>query len=98
MTSSTLGAPLGGTTRGAQYGVDSAALRSIFPPNGVGGAGNCWPESGFVAPGDPAGGVGCCAFAPMADMNSATAVNKARARSDIGDLSLAKSRNRSGVS
>jgi hypothetical protein len=29
-----------------------------------------------VAPGDPAGGVGCCAFAPIADTKSAAAVIK----------------------
>src|SRR5262245_37718978 len=33
MISSTLGAPLGGTTRAGQYGVDRAALRSILPWN-----------------------------------------------------------------
>jgi hypothetical protein len=33
MIRSTLGAFLGGSTRGGQYGFDCAALRSITPPN-----------------------------------------------------------------
>jgi hypothetical protein len=33
MIKRTFGAPLGGTTRAGQYGVDCAALRSILPRN-----------------------------------------------------------------
>ena len=33
-----LGAPLGGTTRGGQYGVEPLTLSLITPPNGSGGA------------------------------------------------------------
>src|SRR5215475_1030297 len=60
MIKSTLGAPWGGTTRGGQYGVDCAALRSILPPN-FGGSGGSWLPSIVVValgePGTPA--VGC---------------------------------------
>src|SRR5262245_32730833 len=59
MMSSTLGAPLGGTTRAGQYGVDCAALRSIFPPNGAGGGGSCSPLMVVVAPGLPGAAVTC---------------------------------------
>src|SRR5215472_3690453 len=38
--SSTFGAPLGGTTRAGQYGVDCAALRSILPAVAVADAFN----------------------------------------------------------
>src|SRR5262245_13682238 len=53
MISSTLGAPLGGTTRWGQYGVDCIALRSIFPPKACGGGGSCPPASVMVALGEP---------------------------------------------
>jgi hypothetical protein len=54
MISSTLGAPLGGTTRGGQYGLDCRTLRSILPPNvssGIGGS--CLPSIVVVALGEP---------------------------------------------
>ena len=41
MISRTLGAPLGGTTRGGHQGFDCAALPSILPPNFGGGGGSC---------------------------------------------------------
>src|SRR5215469_6793544 len=65
MIKSTLGAPSGGTTRGGQYGVDCAALRSILPSNFCGGGGSCSPLMLVVAVGEPgapvACGVDCCA-------------------------------------
>src|SRR5262245_18050519 len=53
MISRTLGAPLGGTTRGGQEGLESAALRSILPSNFGGGGGSCFPSMVVVAPGEP---------------------------------------------
>src|SRR5262245_36021166 len=87
MTSSTFGAPFGGTTRAGQYGVDCAALRSILPPNGAGLGGNCWPEIVLVAPGEPAGGVvGCCAPTFSDVVASAPASSTMRTWYDILDL------------
>src|SRR6266481_4456056 len=48
-----LGAPLGGTTRGGQYGLESKALSLITPPNGMGGGGICLPSIVTVALGAP---------------------------------------------
>ena len=59
MISSTLGAPLGGTTRGGQQGFDCAALRSILPPNFGGGGGSCLPSMVVVALGEPGTPVVC---------------------------------------
>jgi len=53
MISSTFGAPLGGTTRAGQYGLDFDASGSILPPNGGGGGGICAPSMVVVAAGDP---------------------------------------------
>src|ERR1044071_5381472 len=39
MISNTLGAPFGGTTRGAHQGFDSEAFSLISPPNAAGGRG-----------------------------------------------------------
>src|SRR3974377_1663419 len=61
MISRMLGAPLGGTTRAGQYGVDCAALRSILPRNGCGGDGSWLPGIVVVASGDPGAPVGCAA-------------------------------------
>src|SRR3974390_2986377 len=63
MIKRTFGAPWGGTPRGGQYGVDCAALRSIFPPNGGGGAGSWSPGIVVVAAGEPGTPVICCAGA-----------------------------------
>ena len=49
MMSSTLGAPFGGTTRGAHHGVDSEALSLITPPNFGSGGGSCFPSIVVVA-------------------------------------------------
>src|SRR5512137_3050930 len=53
MMRSTLGAPLGGTTRAGHQGFDPLVLRSIFPPNFCGGGGNCFPSIVVVADGEP---------------------------------------------
>src|ERR1700693_6173437 len=53
MMSSTLGAPLGGTTRGGHQGLESLAVSSITPPNSGGGGGSCFPSIVVVALGEP---------------------------------------------
>src|SRR5882724_6576662 len=58
------GAPLGATTRGGQYGVESLTLSLITPPNGIGGGGSCLPLIVVIAPGEPSVPVVCiCAVA-----------------------------------
>ena len=59
MIISTLGAPLGGTTRGGQYGLDCAAVSLITPPNFGGGGGSCLPSIVVVALGEPGTPVVC---------------------------------------
>src|SRR6185369_4003853 len=66
MMSSTLGAPFGGTTRGAHQGFDAEAFSSITPPNAAGGGGICFPSMVVVAPGEPSSPVTCCAHAETA--------------------------------
>src|SRR6266446_6915752 len=61
MIRSTLGAPLGGTTRGGHHCVESLALSLITPPNLRGGAGICFPSIVVVALGEPNVPVTCCA-------------------------------------
>src|SRR6478672_7629913 len=63
MISSTLGAPLGGTTRAGQYGFDWLASRLISPPNFGGGGGRYFPSIVVVALGEPGAPVVCCAIA-----------------------------------
>src|SRR5271166_655589 len=63
MMRSTLGAPLGGTTVGGQYGFESLASSLITPPNFGGGGGSCLPSIAVVALGDPGTPVICCAEA-----------------------------------
>src|SRR6476661_8161470 len=53
MISSTFGAPFGGTTEGGQYGLESAAVSLITPPNFIGGGGSCLPSMVVVALGEP---------------------------------------------
>src|SRR4029434_4232975 len=53
MISSTLGAPLGGTTFGGQYGLESLTFMLITPPNGAGGGGTYFPSMVVVALGEP---------------------------------------------
>src|SRR5262245_54058335 len=59
----TFGAPLGGTTRGGHHGFDCATLRSILPPNFIGGGGSCLPSIERVALGEPGTPVIRCARA-----------------------------------
>src|SRR6476646_9439602 len=61
MISNTLGAPLGGTTVGGQYGLDSWASILIVPPNGPGGGGRYLPSIVVVALGEPGVPVICWA-------------------------------------
>src|SRR5271165_742914 len=68
-----LGAPLGGTTRAGQYGVDSRALSLITPPNFIGAGGSCFPSIVTVALGEPGTPVSCWAGAGSA-MNIAAAM------------------------
>jgi hypothetical protein len=63
MIRSTLGAPLGGTTRGGQYGLESLTLSSITPPNFSGGGGSSFPLMVVVALGEPGVPVICWAGA-----------------------------------
>src|SRR5881396_410049 len=53
MMSRMFGAPLGGTTRGGQYGLESVAASFITPPKGRGGGGICFPSMVTVASGEP---------------------------------------------
>src|SRR4051794_4553368 len=53
MMSRTLGASLGGTTRGAHHAFDWEALSLMTPPNFGSGVGSCFPEMVVVAPGEP---------------------------------------------
>src|SRR5437899_6793826 len=67
MMRSTLGAPLGGTTRGGHQGVESLALSLITPPNLGGGAGSCFPSIVVVASAEPNWPVTCWAVAAGTD-------------------------------
>src|SRR5689334_5021471 len=60
MISSTLGAPLGGTTVGGQNGFDCSALKLITPPTFGGGGGRYFPSMVVVALGEP-GACSTCA-------------------------------------
>ena len=61
MISSTLGAPFGGTTRGAHHCVDSEAFCLITPANFGSGCGSCLPLIVVVAAAEPSSPVTCCA-------------------------------------
>src|ERR1700720_1759056 len=63
MISSTFGAPLGGTTDGGQYGLESLAVSLITPPNFGGSGGSCLPSGVVVALGAPGVPVICWADA-----------------------------------
>src|ERR1700741_5123189 len=66
MISSTFGAPLGGTTDGGQYGLESVASSLITPPNLGGSGGSCLPSIVVLALGEPGVPVICWAKAPGA--------------------------------
>jgi hypothetical protein len=53
MMSNTLGAPFGGTVRGAHHDFESMAFSLMTPPNLGGGGGSCFPVMVVVAPGEP---------------------------------------------
>src|SRR5438876_6481919 len=53
MISKMLGAPLGGTMRGAHHAFDCRASSLITPPNFGSGGGSCFPLIVVVAPGEP---------------------------------------------
>src|SRR6266436_8859004 len=72
MMSSTLGAPFGGTTRGAHHCFDSDALSLITPPNFGSGGGSCLPSRVIVAPGEPGVPVICWACAVTAASDNPT--------------------------
>src|SRR5262245_24346201 len=59
MISRTLGACLGGTTRGAHHALDWSAPSLITPPNLGSGAGNCFPLMVVVVLGAPGVPVTC---------------------------------------
>src|SRR5215472_7385814 len=73
MMSKTLGAPLGGTTVGGQYGLESLEPKLIVPPNGAGGGGRYLPSIVVVALGEPGVPVGCCPAAGRTDIVATTA-------------------------
>src|SRR5271168_5014353 len=79
MMRSTLGAPLGGTTRGGHQGVESLALSLITPPNFGGGGGICFPLMVVVASAWPNVPVTCCAAA-IRPAKKLTRANTPRAR------------------
>jgi hypothetical protein len=56
MMSKTLGAPFGGTTRGAHHAFESEAFSLITPPNSGTGGGICFPSIVVVAPGADSAG------------------------------------------
>src|ERR1035438_10229653 len=65
MIRSTLGAPLGGTTRGGHHGLESVALSLITPPNFGAGDGICFPLIVVVASAAPKVPVTCWAEAAL---------------------------------
>src|SRR5260370_9889494 len=80
-----LGAPLGGTTRGGQYGVESRALSLITPPNFPGGAGRTVPLMVVVALGEP--GVPVISWAGVGKAtNIAAAAVSRKNRQDVANL------------
>src|SRR5512137_1109498 len=60
-----LGAPFGGTTRGAHHAFDLRASFLITPPNFGSGAGSCLPLMVVVASGAPGVPVTCWAWAAV---------------------------------
>src|ERR1044071_865807 len=71
MISSTLGAPLGGTTRAGQYGFESFASRLISPWKPGAGLGRYRPSMVVVALGEPGVPViSCAAVGPAWQRNA----------------------------
>src|SRR5262249_31135224 len=91
MIRSTLGAPLGGTTCGGQYGFYWLACRLMTPPNFGGGGGRYFPSMVVVALGEPGAPVVCCAraFVPSANSKEAMAsLRRASRRANIINHSM----------
>src|SRR5450755_3183957 len=74
----TLGAPLGGTTRGGHQGVESLAVSFITPPNLGGGGGICFPLMVVVASAWPNVPVTTCAWAAFPPAKKLAAANAPR--------------------
>src|SRR5208337_397401 len=76
MMSNTLGAPLGGTMRGAQHGVESRESRLMTPRKGGSGAGKGVPgfRDSVPAAEQPSGEFCCAEAAPAANVASEQAV------------------------
>ena len=83
MISRMLGAPLGGTMRGAHHGVDVSASSLITPPKGVVGAGSCVPSMVVVAPGLPSSPVTCWAIAVPTRADAVTSMTTINRRMDM---------------
>src|SRR5262245_31135438 len=83
-----LGAPLGGTTCGGQYGFDRLACRLMTPPNGGGGGGRYFPSMVVVALGEPGVPVICCAAASIpasrTGMNAASGATRLKIGESFG--------------
>src|SRR5216683_400885 len=81
MMSRTFGAPLGGTTDGGQYGLESLASSLITPPNFGGSGGSCLPSMVVVALGEPGAPLICwaCAVKVASGSNKKVASNRQRA-------------------
>src|SRR5450759_4267269 len=88
MMSSTLGAPLGGTTRGGHQGFESLALSLITPPNFGGTGGSCLPSMVVVASGEPgsgaAGWTGAFGSAPLPAWVSKTPMSSPPVQQPVG--------------
>src|SRR5262245_10607591 len=78
--SRTLGAPFGGTTRGAHQGFDCKAPSLITPPNFGSGGGSCLPSMAVVALGEPGVPVICWAKDRAVARLKSTTANKAAAQ------------------
>src|SRR5271157_4832949 len=73
MINSTLGAPFGGTMRGAHQAFDSDAFSLITPPNFGSGAGSCFPSIVVVALGEPGTPLTCWALVGIVTSTTKTA-------------------------
>src|SRR6266581_3270801 len=80
MMSSTLGASLGGTTRGGHQVFDPWSVSLITPPNFGGGGGSCVLLIVVLTLGEPGTPVVCCAV-PDAALAAAPAARKSARKS-----------------
>ena len=88
MTSRILGAPLGGTMRGAHQALDCRASFLITPPNFRSGGGSCFPLMVVVALGEPGTPVTC--WAAMVEAGIARMIAMPRADADNKVIILEK--------